>query len=296
MKAAACVLFATLGFLQACTLLHKAEKPAVVAPERWLAASGSAHVEREWWVGFGDPVLTRLIDEALVRNLDVRQSAARVAEARALSDAQSASALPSLDFAGVAQRSRSVHPVTGRPYLSNVAQPQIVAAYEIDVWGRIDALIVAARTDAESLTAARDAVTLSVSAGVASSYFNLLNIDAQLELAHRTLQSRERSLALMRSREAGGYGGSLESAQAEAELRATAQVIPQLERAAQRQEQALSILLARNPGAVERGKTLQGITVRGLPDAGVPSELLRRRPDVASAELQVASADARLRA
>jgi len=117
-----------------------------------------------------------------------------------------------------------------------------------------------------------------------------------LELAGSTLVSRERSLALTRNRQQRGYGNSLETAQAEAELRATAQAIPQIELAALRQERALNVLLARAPGAIERGTKLLDMNVRGLPDAGLPSDLLRRRPDIASAEIQVAAADAQLAA
>jgi NodT family efflux transporter outer membrane factor (OMF) lipoprotein len=282
--------------LEACSLTGRTAKPFVAAPEQWLALSGSARVQRDWWNGFGDPVVTRLVDEALLRNLDVRQAAARVAEARALTDAQYGATLPSLDFAAAGQRSRSIHPATGRPFDATVSQPQFIAAYEVDVWGRLDSLVKAARASTEAAAAARDAISLSVSASVAAGYFNLRNLDAQLELAHRTVASRERSLALTRSREQTGYGGSLESAQAEAELRATAQVIPQLEAAAQRQERALNVLLARTPGTIERGAPLLALAPPELPGAGVPSELLRRRPDIASAESQVAAADARLAA
>lgn len=284
------------GFLAACSTTPVGDRPAVAVPPAWTAASGDAAVERDWWQGFGDPVLTRLVEEALRQNLDVRQAAARVAEARALASAQRGSALPALNLGAGAERSRSISDVLLKPYLATNHEIKFQASYEVDLWGRLGALTAAADAGSAASAATRDAVALSVSASVASGYFDLLAIDAQLALARRTLASRERSYTLTRSREARGYGSSLESAQAEAEWRATAQAIPQLQLAAHQQERGLDLLLGRVPGPIERGKPLLELTPRGLPDAGLPSELLRRRPDIAGAEWQVAAADAQLAA
>src|SRR5258706_13353242 len=230
-------LFALVGaltLLQACSITHAPKKSTLAPPKQWLASSGAGPVERTWWTGFGDPVLTRLIDEALARNLDLRLAAARVAEAKALTDAQRSFTLPTIDLGVGAQRSRSVFVVTGRPILANSATAQFQVAYEVGLWGRLDALVAAAQASTDAAAAARDFVALSVSAIVADAYFNLRSIDAQLELARETLESRARSLALTRSREASGYGGMLETAEAEAAYQATAQVIPQLEMARER--------------------------------------------------------------
>ena len=284
------------SLLSSCATAPAPINVAVPVPTAWLGASGALPIERNWWRGFGDPVLEHLIDEAIKRNLDLRQASERLAEARALSSAQHSAALPSLDLAAGSTRSRSISDVSGRPYLATGHQSQFQAAYELDLWGRVAALSTATDAGAEAARTARDATALSVAANVASSYFNLRLIDAQLELARRTLASREQSLALARSRHERGYASALESAQAEAELRATAQAIPQWELAAQRLERVLNVLLARVPGPVDRGAPLLSLTARGVPDAGVPSELLRRRPDIISAEFQVAAADAQLAA
>lgn len=284
------------SLLSSCATVPEPLNVEAPVPTAWLGASGALPIERDWWRGFGDPALERLIDEALKRNLDLRQASERLAEARALARAQHSAALPSLDLTAGGARSRSISDVSGQPYLATGNQSQFQAAYEIDLWGRVAALSTAANAGAESARTARDAVALSVAASVASSYFNLRLIDAQLELAHRTLVSREQSLVLTRSRHERGYASALESAQAEAELRATAQAIPQWELAAQRQERILNLLLARVPGPVDRGTPLLSLTARGVPDAGLPSDLLRRRPDIVSAELQVAAADAQLAA
>jgi outer membrane protein, multidrug efflux system len=284
------------GLLSSCAIAPAPVNVEVPLPTAWLGASGALSVEVNWWRGFGDPVLERLIDEALKRNLDLRQASARLAEVQALATAQHGAALPSLDFTAGGARSRSISDVSGRPYLATGHQLQFQAAYEADPWGRVAALSAAADTGADAVRMARDAVALSVAANVASSYLHLRLIDAQLELAHKTLASREKSLALTRSRHEQGYASALEWAQAQAELRATAQAIPQWELAAQRQERVLNVLLARPPGPVDRGVPLLRLTARGVPDAGLPSELLLRRPDISSAERQVAAADAQLAA
>jgi multidrug efflux system outer membrane protein len=297
---AALPLLMVAALLQACAPVVPAPEPREIPPPpQWLSnveRGGHGAVERGWWAGFGDPVLSALVDEALSRNLDLRQAGARLAEVRAMDEAQRGATLPSLDLGVGGARSRSISEVTLKPYLSTGHQSLFQAAYEIDLWGKLDALTAAADANSVATLAARDAVALSVAVTVASGYIHLRALDAQLELAHRTLASRERSLALTRSREQRGYGNALESAQAEAELRATAQAIPQFEAAAQRQERALNVLLARPPGPIARGIPLLELGLRELPDAGLPSTLLRRRPDIASAEWQLAAADAQLAA
>ncbi|HSV44282.1 MAG TPA: efflux transporter outer membrane subunit [Ramlibacter sp.] len=300
MKHALPALLLALLMLQGCANSDRRSADALAAiappPAQWQAAAGTAPLQRQWWLGFGDPVLARLVDEALVRNIDLRQAVARLAEARALARVQDAAAWPALDFGLGAERSRSLSDVTGRPFASTQYQTQFVASYEVDLWGRIADLRQAADANSEATAAARDAVALSVAATVASSYIHLRALDARLDLARRTLVSRERSLALTLSRLQRGYGSGLESAQAEAELRATAQTIPQLELAIEHLERALDVLLARTPGSIERGVPLLALTDPGLPAAGLPSALLRRRPDIAAAELQLVAADAQFAA
>jgi NodT family efflux transporter outer membrane factor (OMF) lipoprotein len=283
--------------LQGCAT-HDATPPSafVTAPSAWMAPDGVVQLRSDWWNGFGDPVLSRMVDQALQGNLDLRQAVARLAEARALATAQGAASFPTLDFGAGYDRARSISDVTLHPYFATEHAFEFQAAYEVDLWGRISDLEKAANANSDAVSAARDAVALSVAASVASGYISLLALDAQLDVARRTLASRERSLALVRSRERSGYGSALESAQAEAELRGTAQTIPRLELAIEGQERALNVLLAQPPEPVERGSTLLALTVSGPADAGVPSQLVRRRPDIASAERHVVAADAQLAA
>lgn len=285
------------GLLGACTSVPE---PALLDPaqgvEQFIAPSGSAALRVDWWEEFHDPVLARLVREAIESNHDVRQSAARVAEYRALSRAQHAALLPTLDFGAGGARSRDVSAVTLQPYLSTGWQAEFQASYEVDLWGRLDALDKAAQLTSQSVAFQRDAVVLSVAAATASAYIGLCGLDAQLDVAQRTHESRARSLALVQERQEAGWGNALETSQAESEWRASAAALPQLALAIERQERMLTILLGRRPGPIERGHSLDELRVPALPDAGLPSQLVRRRPDIAVAERQVAAADAQWQA
>ncbi|MBT2750123.1 MULTISPECIES: efflux transporter outer membrane subunit [unclassified Lysobacter] len=289
-------LAAAASLLAACVSI--APPPDVAAPPpAWRDAPGAGvAVQRDWWRGYNDPVLAELVHTALIHNTDLRLAASRVAEARALLDAQGAAQWPTLDLGASATRSRSVSAATGRANISNVSQPQFQAAYEVDLWGRLSALTDAARANLLASETGADSVRLSIAAAVASAYLGLRTSDARLEVAQRTLVSRENALKLAQRRFDTGYTSRLELAQAQAEYRATAQVVPQLQLAIRRQEDALSVLLGRAPQAIARGKALVDIAAPALPAAGVPSQLLRRRPDIAQAEAQIAASDATLAA
>jgi NodT family efflux transporter outer membrane factor (OMF) lipoprotein len=290
---------AVMVLLQACSSTPNAPTLAVDVPATWQAAdlpTGGARVQSGWWRDFGDPVLDGLVDRALARNTDLRSAAARVAEARALGDVQRAAGFPTLDAGVGASRSRSISAATGKPYLSTVLQPQFQAAYELDLWGRLDALDQAAQAQVQASESARDSAALSVAATVVSGTINLRALDARLEVARQTLTARESALQLARSRQQRGYSSALETQQSEAEYRATAAVVPQLALAIRRQENALRILTGDAPGPVPRGLPLTELRMPGLPSLGVPSELLRRRPDIAAAEAQLAATDAQFAA
>ncbi|MGO1070321.1 efflux transporter outer membrane subunit [Lysobacter sp. CA199] len=295
-RSAIVALAIAAGLLAGCVSI--APPPQLAEPPpAWRDAPGAGvAVQRDWWRGYNDPVLAELVETALSHNTDLRLAAARVAEARALLDAQGAAQAPTLDLSGAATRSRSVSAATGRAAISDVSQPQFQAAYEIDLWGRLSALTDAARANLLASQTGADSARLSVAAGVASAYLGLRASDARLEVAQRTLLSRENALKLAQRRFDTGYTSRLELAQAQAEYRATAQVVPQLQLAIRRQEDALSVLLGRAPAALPRGKALVDIAAPALPAAGVPSQLLRRRPDIAQAEAQIAASDASLAA
>ncbi|WP_242123748.1 efflux transporter outer membrane subunit [Sphingobium sp. Sx8-8] len=264
--------------------------PPVAAPQAWRTDAGpTAPFDRNWWQGFGDPALTGLVERALAGNIDIALAGARIREARAQESLARAALLPTLDAAGAAARSRSVNPF-GRAVEQTAAQPQVQAAWEADLFGRLSDRASAARSGWLASQAARDAIRLSVASTAASGYITLRALDARLAVARQTLDARAAALKLAQRRSDAGYSPRLELAQAEAEYQATAQVIPPLEQAIARQENALRLLTGDLPGAVPRGEPLDGLAKPAIAD-GLPSELLRRRPDIAQAEYQLAASD-----
>ncbi|WP_075792507.1 efflux transporter outer membrane subunit [Massilia putida] len=290
------MLGACAALLAGCRIpVQPPPQTTLVVPSTWRGRVGpGAPVERDWWRAFGDPVLDRLVAQALTRNNDVRTAQARLREYRARIQVAHAAEEPSLSVGFTPTRARVIGPF-GTPIYSTAMQGAFQAAYELDPFGRTASLTEAARLDYAAQQAAADATALSVAANAASGYLNLRGLDAQLALAHATLASRQRSLELARRQFEVGYSSRLELSQAEAEYRATAAAVPQLERAIAQQENALDILAGANPGPVARGAELGSLNAPAI-QPGLPSELLRRRPDVASAERAVAAADANLAA
>lgn len=266
-------------------------------PAAWrapLQVGPNAAVEQEWWRAFGDPALDALVAQALARNGDIRSARSRLQEYQARIGIARSALAPNLSVSAGPTRARSIGPF-GTPIESTSITGNVQAAYEIDPWGRLEAATRAARFDYAAQQAAAEATALSVAASTASGYLNLRGLDAQLALARQTLASREQSLALAKRQFEVGYSSRLELSQAEAEYRATAAVVPQLERSITQQENALALLAGANPGPVARGAGLVALRAPGIAP-GLPSELLRRRPDIAQAEAAIAAADASLAA
>jgi NodT family efflux transporter outer membrane factor (OMF) lipoprotein len=269
--------------------------PPVAPNPAWRTDAGpTAPLDRDWWRGFHDPVLAELVDRALANNPDIAIAAGRVREAQAQERAARAALYPTLDAGAGAVRERSVSPF-GTPEVQTAAEPQVGAAYELDLFGRIADQTSAARSSYLASQAARDSVRLAIASAVASGYVTLLAFDARLEIARETLTARTESLRIIRSRVTNGYSPGLDLAQAEADYQATAQNIPQIELGIARQEDALRLLAGEAPGPVLRGATLTALTAPAMPE-GLPSDLLRRRPDIAQAEYRLAAADSSLAA
>lgn len=266
---------------------------AIVPPAHWRSSPGpTGPIERQWWQRFGDPVLAALVERALANNVDIALAATRVREARAQERLARSQLLPWLDAGGGITRSRSVGPL-GTPTEATSAQPLFQAAYEVDLFGRIDNQVEAARQAFLASQAAADAASLSVAAATASGYITLRGLDARLAIVRATLASRAEALRIARDRAEVGYTSQLELRQAQAEYEATAQIVPQVELQVARQENALSLLLGESPRAIERGVILANLRQPAIPD-GLPADLLRRRPDIAQAEFTLAASDATL--
>ncbi len=267
----------------------------VVPPATWRTVlPGNVAIDAAWWESFGDPELTRLVTAALANNPDIAIAVARVGEARAQESLARAARFPTLD-AGVGITEQRALNALGSASTGTSAQPVFQSSYEVDLFGRIGDQIAAARLAGDAAAFAADAARLSVAAATASGYVTLRGLDARIATVRATIASRAEALRIARSRSRAGYTSQLELRQAEAEYAGVVQTLPQLELLARRQENALALLTGTAPRAIDRGLALDRLVPPPIP-AGLPSDLLRRRPDIAQAEASLASTDATLAA
>ncbi len=261
-------------------------------PAGWRAQSGPvAPLEEHGWQQFGDPQLTRLVEAALQHNTDVLLASSRVDVAREQINLSRASLLPSLDAVLGVGRSQELG-VLGISR-STAVQPGLQLSYEVDVWGRLRRLREAADVQYQASQAERDTVRLAVASTTARAYVSLLSLDMQRYVTRETVESRLQSLRLAEDLAEMGYSSELELTQAQSEYEAAAQLLPQIGQAIAEQENALRLLTGQLPGPIERGGDLLALALPPLPGA-LPSELLRRRPDIRQAELVLAASDLNL--
>lgn len=275
--------------------LHEAPiGSAVSQPAEWRTPLGAtAPVEQDWWTAFNDAELSRLVELARSNNPDVQIAISRIKEARATEQAARGFLLPSIGVGGEAGLQREVS-AFGRGQNLVAAQPAFQASYEVDLFAKNAARVDAAEASVAASVASAEAARLSVTAATATGYITLLALDKRLEVLEATLEARTQALKFARDRADVGYTSQLELRQAEAEYQATAQLVPQLKTQIARQENALAVLTGTLPGTIRRGGTL-GDLRQPLPPATLPSELLRRRPDVAAAEYRIAAAASKMR-
>jgi NodT family efflux transporter outer membrane factor (OMF) lipoprotein len=266
---------------------------SVAPPADWRGSKGTGRaIDATWWQGFGDPVLAQLVEAALANNDDLAIAAARVDEARAQTALARSQLLPALDAAAAAQRSRSVN-AFGKPVVQNSGGPQLQLSFDTDLFGRLKNADAAAKAALLASEGARDTVRLAVISATASSYITLRALDARLTTARETLTSRAEALRIARRRATVGYTSMLELRQAEAEYKATEQLVPIAALAVTRQEDSLSVLIGQPPAAIARGIAIDRLAAPAIPD-GLPADLLRRRPDLFAAEQQIVAADRNL--
>ncbi len=267
---------------------------AFTPPDSWRAEGVRAsEISAHWWQSFGDAQLTALVEAALAHNSDVLIAASRVEQAREQIRLSHAALQPNLDAVLGAQRTRELS-VLGITHTTAV-QPSLQLSYEVDIWGRLRRLREAATLQYQASEAERDAVRLAVASTTARAYVSLLSLDRQLHVTRETLESRRQALRVAEDRASLGYTSQLELTQAQSEYEATAQLLPQLQQAIREQEHAVRLLSGALPGAVQRGAGLLAIEPPAVPGV-LPSELLRRRPDIHQAELLLAASDLNLQA
>lgn len=256
-------------------------------------------VNTAWWEQFSDPVLNDLIGIALAENKDVRIAAARVEEFAGRLGTTRAQLFPQLSgsadvarqeasrFSGTTTLPREVD----RTFTSY--QAFLNGSWEIDFFGRLRRATESARADLLASDEGRKQVVLTLVSAVAFQYLNLRDLDKQLEIAKRTADSRRETVDLFNLRYAGGVISQLELEQVKSQYEEALATIPLIEKQIAQQENALSVLLGRNPGPISRGRTLDELALPEVP-AGLPSQLLERRPDILQAEQSLVSANAQI--
>lgn len=264
----------------------------VAAPQAWRNGSPAveATLKLDWWQAFGDATLNALVAQALAHNDDIAIAALNVEQARAELHLAQAQRMPNVQLALEGGRDREVNPGFGIPEEQAAGEGLIQAGYDLDLFGRLKSASKAARASLLATEDARQTVRLGVAATVVSGYFNLLALDARLDIVQQTLKIRRDELHVEQRRFDAGYSTALDLTRAQAELESTAQLVPTLELGITKNENGLSILLGSMPGPVARGT---GFKQHSLPEVplSLPATLLRSRPDVAAAEARLAATD-----
>ncbi|MEM5373092.1 efflux transporter outer membrane subunit, partial [Paraburkholderia azotifigens] len=285
--------------LSGCLLGPNYSRPPVDVPATYRFPDNYASdvANTEWWKQFNDPVLDDLITTALANNNDVKIAAARVDQFLGQFVTTRAALLPHVDAGFDAARQRIS---TSSPLFANVTSPvfnsyqlALSASWEIDLFGHNRRLTEAARASLLSTEEAKRGTILTLVSSVASSYINLRSLDRQLEIANATTASRAESVHVFELRFQGGEVSQMELAQSQSEYEDSRARIPQIEAQIAQQEDALSVLLGRNPGDILRGRALGELAAPAVP-AGLPSDLLERRPDLRQAEQDLVSANAQI--
>jgi multidrug efflux system outer membrane protein len=281
---------------------HAAPTPVAYNGETnaWKIAEPSANLPKgNWWEIFGDPELNALEADSAAANQELKAAVAVFEQARAFVDVNRSGLFPHVAFAPSYSRERDSanRPINGisngLPDTYNNFTVPLDASYELDLWGRVRRNVEAARTAAQATADDVEAVRLSIQAELATDYFTLHALDAEIALLRSSVDVFQKSLDLTRNRRAGGVATDLDVAQAETVLKTTEAQLPVtiLERA--RVEHALAVLTGRPASSFNVPEKTLTLAPPILP-AGVPSELLERRPDIAAAERRMASANANI--
>jgi multidrug efflux system outer membrane protein len=290
-------------FLAGCTLGPDYKRPSLLIPDNHRGLQGAPTADSladlPWWEIFKDPVLQELTKEALSNNYDLRTAAARVEEARAQVGVTRSFLYPQVNLNGggsTQQVSRASDPPqsfgANRNFQNWVAGFGMV--WEFDVFGRIRRETEAASAAYVATEMDRRGVYITLVADIAQFYFDLRELDLELEIARRTLKLNDDTVKFYRSRFETGVSNRLEVEQAIANRGRTAATIPDLERRIAVQENLINYLLGRNPGTIRRGAVLTDQYYPPAIPAGLPSALLERRPDVQTAEQLLVAANANI--
>ena len=288
------------GLLAGCAVGPDYRRPEISTPATYMyeVKNAADTANTEWWHQFEDPVLDSLINEALANNKSVKIAAAKVEQASGLLVQTRSPIFPQINYSGAGEQQR-LSELTATPLSSAIPNPQTAysvlagASWEIDLWGRIRRLTESAQANLLATEYAKRGVVLSLVASVASSYLQLRGLDEQLRISKRTLAAYAETVRIFDLQHQYGVVSKMNVEQARSQYETAASSIPGIESQIAQTQNAICILLGRNPGPVERGKSITELTMPAVPE-GVPSQVLERRPDILQAEQQLVAANAQI--
>jgi outer membrane protein, multidrug efflux system len=266
------------------------------APAEWVGTKNTASSDAmllEWWTEFNDANLTSLIERAMKSNLDLRIAEERIREARAASGVVSSGFWPTANVTGSASRNRIGTPDVRK---SNLFQTGLDAAWELDIFGGTRRSIEAAEADVKATIEDRRDVLVTLVSELAINYVQLRGYQQEIIIARNNLTAQQQNASVVRKRYEGGFVSALDVANADAQVASTMSQIPLQETSAQQTIYNISVLLGQEPASLLEelsGASSIPLTPPKIP-AGLPSEILRRRPDIRRTEAQIHSATARI--
>lgn len=275
-------------------------RPHIDVPEAYIYEIQEAEdtINSEWWRQFSEPILDAYIDEALLYNKNVRIAAANIIQAEGILMQTRSQLFPQIGYSasGIKMLQSNANTVPIPPTIPNpqtAFQAVLDASWNLDFWGRIRRQTEAARASLYATAEAKRNVILSLVEAVANTYIQLLGYDAQLIIAKQTLEDYKKSVDYFETQFKYGQTSKMTVAQAQTQYETAAATIPQIQALINQTENAFSVLLGRNPGSIERGKTIYELPLPQVP-CNIPSEILRQRPDVIEAEQNLVAANAEL--
>ncbi|MBM4293752.1 MAG: efflux transporter outer membrane subunit [Deltaproteobacteria bacterium] len=305
--------------LAGCAVGPDFQPPEPKAPEGWhsLAKPGPAQASLttprpvnlvDWWQAFNDPVLTSLMQMALSANLDLKLAEARIRQARATRGTVASGFYPAIDATAFYRRSKSgsgsLNPAGGggQPSVGAVGgerslfQIGLDAAWEIDIFGGVRRGIEAADADIRAAVEDRRDVLVTLAGEVGTNYLNLRGLQQEIAIARKNLESQKKTADITRRRFEAGYVSRLDLANADAQVATTESQIPRLESSAQAAIYTIGVLLGKEPAVLAKELAIHGPIPPNPPEVpvGLPSDILRRRPDIRRAEAQLHAATARI--
>lgn len=283
--------------LAGCTVGPNFESPGANLPGSFRGddnASSESIADLPWWKFYRDPKLQSLIKEGLANNQDLRIAISRVEQARQIANQTRSLSLPSVGYSGGATTGRN-QGGTAFGKSGDSGSALLNAVWEIDFWGRIRRLNEAELARYLATDEARRGVIVSLVGEISQAYFELLALDLEKEISIRSRDSFVKSLDLFQSRLEGGIASKLETSRAQAAASQAAATIPEIERQISQKENQISILTGRTPGAIQpRGILSDGSDLDRAIPAGLPSAMVRRRPDIRQSEQLLRAANAEI--